>query len=71
MPKSKKRGGTKKHNNRVKARNQNIESQKKRYNKFQKERFEELLKQYESSIKEEEVITEGSDHIDGVDGPEV
>lgn len=78
MAKSKKRGGAKAHRKRVNDRNQKVNESTNKAKKYQKEQFDEMLKQYEKQMelqKQSESKVDGDvpdvDQISGVDGPEV
>lgn len=70
MPASRKRGGTKKHNKRVSARNTEIKSQRLKAQKYQKEQFEMMLKEYEKQMKSREENSK-INQIEGIDSPEI
>lgn len=50
MPQSKKRGGKKAHNKRVKARNQRMEQDRKKMNKIYTEMMEQKLKEFQENF---------------------
>lgn len=50
MPQSKKRGGKKAHNKRVKARNQRMEQDRKKMNKIYTEMMEQKLKEFQEKF---------------------
>jgi len=68
MPKSRKRGGEKAHNKRVKSRNQNLDAQRKKlqetYNEMFQQKLQDFQNQYSASTESnidgsiEQIITE-------------
>lgn len=71
MPTSKNRGGKKKHRKRVQNRNQQVEAEKNRMNKYKQEVFEQMMKDYEKQVQAAQSQEQSSDKIDGIDGPEI
>lgn len=72
MAKSKKRGGAKAHRKRVSARNLQIKENKRSVEKYQKDQFNELIKQYETQQKlNKDNTIPDVNQIQGVDGPEI
>lgn len=77
MAKSKKRGSAKAHRKRVNNRNQRVNESTNKAKKYQKEQFDEMLKQYEKQmeLQKQRESVDGDvpdvDQISGVDGPEV
>lgn len=72
MPKSKSRGGKKKHRKRVENRNKQIKDEHNKFSKYKQDVFDNMLKEYE---KQAEGASQSSetfiDKVDGIDGPEI
>ena len=74
MPKSRNRGGKKQHLKRVKNRNKKIQDKKNAYSKYEKQMYDNMLKQYEKqmmSASQSQSTTKSDNKIDGIDGPEL
>lgn len=71
MPKSKKRGGAKKHNKRVANRNAHIKDEKNKVNKHRQDVFENMMKEYEKQEMLNQSSIDSEDSIEGIDGPEI
>ena len=75
MPKSKSRGGKKKHRKRVENRNIEIKNEQNKMNKYKQEVFDNMLKEFEKQEKTKVLANqsaeESTDKIDGIDGPEI
>lgn len=68
MPKSKKRGGAKKHKQRVKARNEKNKAREKRVQKIQREMFEQIMKEQESgAFDQTKGLSNSNDEVKSVD----
>jgi hypothetical protein len=67
MPKSKKRGGAKKHKQRVKARNDKRVSENKRMERIQREMFNQIMLEKESGAFDEDLGLTGSNSTESND----
>jgi hypothetical protein len=72
MPKSKNRKG---HKKKVNNRNSNIKNAQRQQEKYQKEQFDALVKQFEQQELDKKNLEKGDapdiDQVVGIDGPEI